>query len=169
MAQKTVQLSVRVSDDDAAFLASLDIEGATTPSEKMRAILLAERQRHDGQRSAEDIEDSLRGMMKRARKEIRGTEKDRGIRSDFVTCLYERVPEIAAALIAGRGEKDPVEFEASLAADVYMLMSDVLSVALVSRNRVYDDQLAVSHLEPVLELAGLIRTSQLQREDQNER
>jgi hypothetical protein len=169
MAQKTVQLSVRVSDDDAAFLASLDVEGAATPSEKMRAILQAERQRHGGEGTAEGFEDTLRSMMKRARQQVRSLEKDQGLRSDLVARLYERVPEIAASLMAGVGRKSLVEFEAALASDVYGLMSEFLSLALVSRNRVYADRVAVPHLAPVLELAELIRTSQVPREDQNDR
>lgn len=169
MAQKTVQLSVRISDDDAAFLASLDIEGAVTPSEKMRAILQAERQRHGGEGTAESFEDTLRSMMKRARQQIRSLEKEQGTRSDLVARLYEYVPEIAAVLMAGSGQKTLVEFEAVLTSDVYGLMSEFLSLALVPRNRVYDDRVAASHLAPVLELAELIRTSQVPREDQNER
>ena len=48
MPGKTVPLSVRVTDADAEFLARLDIAGATTPSEKLRALLTAERTRGEG-------------------------------------------------------------------------------------------------------------------------
>jgi hypothetical protein len=169
MAQKTVQLSVRVSDDDAAFLASLEIEGALTPSEKMRAILRAERQRHGAEASPSELEDTIRSMMRRARLHIRTLEKERNVRSDLIAKLYERVPELAGTLMAGLGRKTPEEFEAAVAADLYALIEEALSLALVSQNRVYDARVAIPHLPPVLELAELIRTSQQQREEENDR
>lgn len=163
MAQKTVQLSVRVSDDDAAFLASLEIEGALTPSEKMRAILQAERQRHGAETTPNEMEDIIRSMMRRARLQVRTLEKERNVRSDLVARLYERIPELAGALIAGLGKRTPEEFESAMAADLYALIEEALSLALVSQNRVYDAGVAVPHLPPVLELADLIRKSHQQR------
>ena len=45
---KTVSISARISHEDAEFLSSLTIEGATTPSDKLRALLADARQRHAG-------------------------------------------------------------------------------------------------------------------------
>ena len=43
-----VPLSVRVSQDDAAFLAGLAVTGATSPSDKLRALIRDARLRHEG-------------------------------------------------------------------------------------------------------------------------
>ena len=48
MSNKAVPLSVRISENDAAFLAGLDLPEATTPSDKIRALIWEARQRHQG-------------------------------------------------------------------------------------------------------------------------
>lgn len=47
MPEKSVPLSVRISVDDAEFIARLSLEGATTPSEKMRKLLGEARRRRE--------------------------------------------------------------------------------------------------------------------------
>ena len=42
-AMTTVAMSVRVPQVDAEFIASLDLPGASTPSDKLRAIIAAAR------------------------------------------------------------------------------------------------------------------------------
>ncbi|MEP0070148.1 hypothetical protein [Pyruvatibacter sp.] len=163
MASKTVQLSVRISDTDAAFLASLNIDGANTPSEKLRAILKSERERQTIGGDASEIADMVRGMMRAARRRIRGAERAHKVRSDVVTDLYERVPELAGFLMAGPTEESRpalAEFEAALVADLYALIEETLSIALVARNRVYDEAVAEPHLSPVLDLVALIKAAQ---------
>ena len=45
MASKTVQISARISNEDAEFLSKLTINGAKTPSDKLRAIITQTRKR----------------------------------------------------------------------------------------------------------------------------
>jgi hypothetical protein len=45
---KTVPLSVRVTQDDAEFISRMDIAGAATPSDKVRALLADARKRQEG-------------------------------------------------------------------------------------------------------------------------
>ena len=45
---KSVPLSVRVSPDDARFISQIDIAGAATPSDKVRALLADARKRREG-------------------------------------------------------------------------------------------------------------------------
>ena len=48
LSTKTVPLSVRVPYEDAEFIAGLHVNGANTPSDKLRAIINQARRRHQG-------------------------------------------------------------------------------------------------------------------------
>ena len=79
MPGKTVPLSVRVTDADAEFLARLDIAGATTPSEKLRALLTAERTRGEGAGDPHRSFEIIRDLLRPAQRGIRLAEAEQGI------------------------------------------------------------------------------------------
>ena len=51
MSSKSTPLSFRVSDEDAEFLAGLQLPGAVTPSEKLRVLVTRARMEHASQRT----------------------------------------------------------------------------------------------------------------------
>ena len=109
MAGKTVPLSVRVSDDDAEFLAGLEISGATTPSEKLRAILTAERTRWERAQDPAEAAEFVRDLLRPAQRRVRRLEADAHKSSDAVLKLDERLPELTATAFAGpAGDADEV-------------------------------------------------------------
>ncbi|HRE42520.1 MAG TPA: hypothetical protein PKY87_00950 [Terricaulis sp.] len=140
--RKTVPLSVRVSDDDAAFLASLEIAGAATPSEKLRAILAHTRQRAEGVSDEAEGAEAFRASVRPSERRLRAWEIERGMRSDLVRKLYDRVPEMMATLAAGpsaQAARDGLpQFEDRLSIQAYALVEDLLELALASTNRAYD-------------------------------
>ena len=169
MSAKTVPLSVRVTDSDAAFLAGLEIGGATTPSEKLRAILAAERSRVEGEGDPVQAFEVVRDMLRPAQRRTRRAESDLGLSSDFVRKLYDRLPEIAAIAFAGPGDQVDrdrlVAFEGRLLDQVFALLQEVLELGLVERSRCYDPRAIRSRLDPVVELVGLIRMSRERRKE----
>lgn len=141
--RKTVPLSVRVSDDDAAFLASLEISGAATPSEKLRAILAHTRQRAEGVSDEGDGAEVFRASVRPSERRLREWEIERGMRSDLVRKLYDRVPDIMATLAAGpsaQAREGLAQFEDRLSIQAYALVEDLLELALASSNRAYDPE-----------------------------
>ena len=56
---RRIPLSVRITDADAAFLAQYKAEGATTPSEKLRALLADARR--DAEGATDDVSSSSSG------------------------------------------------------------------------------------------------------------
>lgn len=164
---KTVPLSVRVSDEDADFLAGLDIADAKTPSEKLRAILARERRRSEGNQDPEAAIDLMQDMMRPAQRAVRRQEGD-GSRSDLVHKSYSRVPEIAGLLMAGPAEgsaRHLAEFEARLAGKIAALARDFMELGLSSRGRCYDDGVVSQHLPALVELADLSKISGDRRKD----
>lgn len=170
MPNKTVPLSVRVSPEDALFLAGFEIDDAVTPSEKLRALLHETQRRQAGFEDAAEGEMLLREMATPARRRLRRLEAGNGQKSDVVLKLYERVPEIMAMLIAGPnnddekaepdGEKKAESlsaFEADLTEELATLCRDFILIGLSSPARVYDEENYRTELKPVVELIEIVR------------
>lgn len=158
---KSIPISVRLSDDDVAFLAGYEVQGARTPSDKMREILKAAREREEGVQDVAACEDLLQTMVRPAEKGLRQLQRESGIRSDFVMKLYERLPEMVAELIASApgadGDKqDLVRFEAALSAELFSLIEEIFDLGLTTPSRTYDPGLMDKKLEPILEVARLL-------------
>lgn len=166
---KTTSLSVRVDDDDAAFLAGLEIGGARTPSEKLRALLHAERRRQEGIEDPLEAADMFRDLLQPAKRRIRRLESKASIRSDFMTKLYDRLPEIAGPAFSGPDD-DPKDaashlksLESQMLNDVLGFVQETLELGLTKRNRCYDPAGIEKRLAPVLEILELINMSKERR------
>jgi hypothetical protein len=158
---KTVPLSVRVSDEDASFLAGLDIADAKTPSEKLRAILARERHRANGTQDPEAAIDLVQDMLRPAHRQVRRREGD-GPRSDLVHKAYGRVPEIAGLLLAGpagEGQGALADFESRLAGKVAALARDYMELGLSPQSRCYREDAVREHVPSLVDLADLIQLS----------
>lgn len=166
---KTTPLSVRVDDDDAAFLAALEIGDARTPSEKLRALLHAERRRQEGVDDPLEAADMFRDLLQPAKRRIRRRETKTGARSDFLMKLYDRLPEIAGAAFSGPDEKIKdsskalTTFENDVLDNVFALVQETLELGLTTRNRCYDATGIEKRLAPVLEILELINMSKQRR------
>ncbi|MFC6655727.1 hypothetical protein ACFQEX_09480 [Roseibium salinum] len=157
---KSIPISVRLSDDDFEFLASYEVQGARTPSDKMREILRIAREREEGTQDVAACEDMLRSMTRPAERGLRQLQRETGMRSDFVIKLYERLPEMVAELVAAApgpdmGQEELKQFEASLSAEV-ALIEEIFDLGLTSQSRTYDPELMDRGLEPILEIARLL-------------
>ncbi|NHK27009.1 hypothetical protein FF098_003710 [Parvularcula flava] len=174
---KTTPLSVRVNDDDAAFLARLEIGNARTPSEKLRALLEAERQRQEGLGDRIQAAEAFHDLLRQSRRQVRQLEGEADLRSDFMLKVTERLPELAGTVFAGpsgaekggagkgtgKASADPETvlkaFEAQLLDEVFALIRETLEAGLTRENRCYDPQGVSKRLGPVLELVELVNMS----------
>ena len=162
MPSKTKQVGVRLTDDEAAFLAGYQADNATTPSEKLRAIIDEARQRHLG---TEDYVGSLKlvtELLEPTVRIVRNSENTQRMHSELVTRLNEWVPECMAYLIASNGSdtdldrEQLIEIEAALAQRVFVLIQSVLQLAVTRRAPMYDGTVLTRDIEPVLELAEVV-------------
>jgi len=97
---KTVPLSARISQEDAEFLSSMQIQGATTPSEKLRIIIAETRERHQG---LQDYRSSLimyQEMLNRFVTVTRELEMHHQIHSELVSRMIEWLPDMMAFVTA---------------------------------------------------------------------
>lgn len=167
---KTTSLSVRVDDDDAAFLAGLHVGDARTPSEKLRALLRSERRRQEGARNALEATDMVRDLLQASKRRMRELELDTGARSDFLKKVYDRLPEIAGLALAGPideecdNSRSLEKFERLVINEVFSFVHEILELGLSPRNRVLDSETIESRLSAILEFIELINISKQRKE-----
>ena len=165
MPSKRIPLSVRISQDDAAFLANLTIAGVTTPSDKLRELIRQARQRHVGFGNYATCLAFHQEMMAPFIRGLREAENVSGQHSELLVELSDWLPEMAAFLISGlpsQGDEDAADGLATLesgAADrVVRLMSAVLRMAVTAEDPCYDPKAVSGRLDSVLELCQIIHS-----------
>lgn len=170
---KSVPISVRVSQDEAEYLARLHIPGATTPSEKLRALIAEahHRQQRPGNyaESASQAQQWLAPLLET----IQGAETRHEQHSDIVALLREWLPDFLAHIrLAGirdnreLGMEEMHALEKGIAERIIRLMDRVLHLALISRCHCYDPELINKRMDQIQQLAVLIT---LQKESNKER
>jgi hypothetical protein len=169
---RSVPLSVRITDDDAAFLAEYRAEGARTPSEKLRAILADARRLQANSDDYAGNAEMITGLLKPAQSRLRTTQHRQKLRSDFVSRLYDRLPELTASLMVGLPSADSDitdmrAYEADLAHQVFGLIEETLDLGLTQSTRTYDPDLISTRLDPILETLDLIRHSRTSKGETN--
>lgn len=169
MANKSVPLSARISADDAEFLAALEVDGATTPSDKLRAIVGDARRRHG---AARDYPGALRfaeDTVSPALRQVRAAEVDEDMHSELVARVAEWLPETLAYFLAssgggGRSDADNLrKLEAGLAKRVTTLMQSTLQLGLSQPGAAYDGDILNERLTCVLDLAEVVRKNRGRR------
>jgi hypothetical protein len=160
---KTVNLSVRVSDKDAAFLAKLKVDGAITPSEKLRAILSSVRRREEGIGSYTESLDIFREMLAPALQELYQHENQQQLRSELLHVVAEWVPEamafLASALLTHDQQKENdcwIDVERGMALRVFSLLQAVLRMGVTKTCEGYDPKVIAKNISSVLELARVV-------------
>ena len=170
MPQKTIPMSVRLSDDDATFVATLEIDGATTPSDKLRALVAEARQRRLGVQDHAQCHAMMRDLISPALHRVREAEREQGVHSELLAHLADWLPEAVATLItpspdrdastdddADESSLDQLRYRERLVADqAFRLIEDIIRMGVTRESRCYDRGLIREHLGPTLELAHVI-------------
>lgn len=163
MANRSVPFSVRLSPDDASFIASLDIAGAITPSDKLRAII--ERARLD-QTEGGSYATLLRQQMDQLlplRLILRHTEERLATHSVPLELLLDWLPDMQAYLRAQGVSGAPIHersaligFERGVLARLVRLMEAILRAAVTPSCNCYDSNALHKQVATLRELAELV-------------
>jgi hypothetical protein len=173
MTPKSIPLSVRVPEEDADFIAGLEIEGAVTPSDKLRAIIGQARKRVEGLTDYPSGLVVMEETLAPALRLLRTVEHDQKVRSELVRVIGEWLPEAMAFLLSEASrlaaEEDSrallVSLEHGLAERVFSLFETVLRMGVTRQCPCYDGDAVAQRLGPILELTGLI-ASRLDKEQE---
>lgn len=163
MSGRSIPLSVRISADDATFLASFDANGAATLSDKVRGLISEAKQRRLGEddysQSLAFIQETLAPSIAR----LRNLESKNEIHSAVLAQFLHWIPDIIAYWMAGvPKESDPdavtnlIELERAITNRIFNLVESVLRLGVLPTSRCYTPEIIAQHLVPVLELTDII-------------
>lgn len=168
MSTKTVPYSVRVSQDDAAFLAELKVPGAVTPSDKLRTIISAARERAEGSTDYQGCLRNLGELTSRAVLLIREFEQQQSMHSEVVLALTEWSQELLAFVTAKASSATEeqrterlLEIEKGICDRIFNLIEKILRMGITKRSNCYEPTAISQRLEPILEIVTvLLKTKQ---------
>lgn len=173
MAFKTVPISARISHEDAEFISQLKINGATTPSDKLRAIIAEARRKSSQQHDYLGYLNIMQDILSPANDQIKDAEQKLQIHSELVTRLIEWLPDIYAYFVAKAIPESDVlttdmlnELEDGLSKRVFRLIESVMQMGVTQRCPCYDDMRIANNIEPILDLSQLIKISQKREGDE---
>ena len=151
---------MRISQEDADFIAELKIEGANTPSEKIRELLTQARLAHSQTHDYSTALAAQEQFFQVARRDVLHAEKEWGIHSHIVARLFEQLPDFAATLAADLPENaqaaDLKRYECELMRRIVRLTDSILQLAVTGKGAAYDDTV-LQQLENTLKLAKIVQ------------
>jgi hypothetical protein len=161
MTSQMQTLSARVSADDFAWLSALDLPGAITPSDKLRALIAQVRKQHEGALDHTASVAWLRELLSPLVADIRSIEHRHQIHSAAVTAVVEWAPQIVATMLAARElEKDDIArvtaLEKALVQQCFQLLNALMRLGITPTAECYTPDVIEKQLPRVLELAQLI-------------
>lgn len=154
-------VSVRIPSEDLEWLATLNLQGATTPSDKVRALVSQIRRQQEG---ASDYAASLawmRDLLTPFVTRIGANEHRQSNHSEIIRLLAEWTPQTMALLIADNGpgsqaQQRAIQLEDRLVARIIQLVTATLRLAVTQTADCYDPKVLEKHLPQVIELVGVI-------------
>lgn len=157
-------VSARIPGEDLEWLATLDIQGATTPSDKIRALVSQLRRQHEGAMDYGASLQWMRDLVSPFATAIGAFEHRQSRHSELVRLVIDWVPQAMALLVAENNlsrepQKKAAEIEEKLAARLFQLVMTLLRLGVTPAADCYDPRVLEKHLPQLIELAGLIATS----------
>lgn len=157
MPNKSVPFSVRLSAEDAEFIASLNISGSVTPSDKIRHIISEARLRKDVGHNFTEVLKAVQDDLRPSMNNLRSLEREHEIESELLHYFADWLCESQAEFIAGPdGEHDLVKFEARIAQRVIKLTEYVLRLAITEDAPCFSPDLMTDVTRRIVELSRLI-------------
>ena len=161
---KTVSLSTRISQEDAEFLSALTIQGANTPSEKLRVIIAETRKRHDGMQDYRSSLMMYQDLLNRVVSVTRELELEHQIHSELLTRLTEWLPDMMAFLTATGAELQhtgSVEnlkyLEEGITERSFRLIQSVLQMGITDTCPCYQTDAVSKRMAAVINLVNVIQ------------
>lgn len=157
MSGKSVPFSVRLTAEDADFIASLVIPGAVTPSDKIRLIISEARLRKDVGQEFSEVLKAVQEDLRPSLDKLRAHEREREVESELLHYFAEWLCEAQAEFVAGpKNETDLVKFEARIAQRIAKLTEYVLRLAVTEDAPCFDPDLMNNLTRRIVELSRFV-------------
>lgn len=172
MAAKTVTISARIPHEDAEFISQFQINGATTPSDKLRAFIDEARRRQQGKQDYRGSMALVQDLISPVSNHTREQEHNQHIHSEMVTRMLDWLPDTMAFVMSSVNAADDDRNGASLkrleegiADRVFRLMESVLQMGVTQRSPCYNEKAIQERIGPILDLARVIGMAHQQAEE----
>lgn len=157
-------VSARIPVEDLEWLATLELQGASTPSDKLRALLTQVRRQHEGSMEHRASLQWMRDLVAPFVAAIGELEHRHGKHSEVMRLVSDRVPQVMAVLVAeSRLGHEPLrkaqEIEEKLLARCLQLTAGILRLGITPAADCYDPQLLERHLPALIDLVQVIAAS----------
>jgi hypothetical protein len=157
---QSIPFSVRLPHEDAEFIASLEIKGAKTPSDKIRAIIAKAREEDNSEQDYKNVLRQVQDMFIPALDKLREDELKKGEHSELLRILSEWLSETCAffiySLSADKKSTSLNSIEKGVADRIFTLFERVMRMGVTTEAPCYNKTIIKEHLAPVLELSGII-------------
>jgi len=166
-------LSARIPTEDMEWLVGLDVQGAVSPSDKLRALIGQMRRQYDGTLDYQRSLSWLRDLVAPFVTAIRALEHQNRMHSEVLTLTAEALPQIMATLLSERGltpdaKRHAVEIEEIVVQRCFQLLTSLLRLAVTRGAGCYDPAVIETHSRNVLEIAEIIVQTRKIREEKHD-
>jgi len=171
MSAKMVAIGARVPQEDAEFISQLKIEGAVTPSDKVRVIIAEARRRHQGSNNYDACLDQVNHLLSTTNRMLRHAEMEAKQHSEIMARTLDWIPDLVAYLLSSKhklvnGEITEMQsMEEDVADRVFRLVESVLQLGVTRQCRCYDKEVINRRIAPILDLARVIEVSRVNIND----
>jgi hypothetical protein len=153
-------LSARIPSDLYLWLAQLQVEGASTNSDKLRVLLGQLKRQHDGALDYVAAHAWARDLTGRLRESLVRTEGRTGRHSEVVSLLVEHLTSALALVVsqAPADEDDATRFEDALVRRAFAMCETLLRQGTTPQAAAYDPAVVRRHMGPTIDLASKLQS-----------
>jgi hypothetical protein len=160
----TVQMqtvSARLPSEDLQWLSALELPGAVTPSDKLRALIAQMRKQHEGALDYAACLAWLRDLLSPFVIALRGIEHRERTHSEAVSAIIAWAPQVMATMLSARdfgddGVARAREVEDALVQCCFRLLMALLRLGVTPAVECYTPDVIEKHLPRIIELVQLI-------------
>jgi hypothetical protein len=157
-------LSARLPVEDVEWLASIDLPGASTPSDKIRALIARSRLI---QQASADYQTSLawaRDLVAPRLAELGALEHREGVHSEAVRLVAEAAPQLIALLLSGRTPannqvESAKQLEERLISRSIQLATALLRLSVAPSAPCFDASALDRHVVPLIQLSRIVNST----------
>jgi len=156
---KTVPVSLRLSQEDAEFIAQLKMDDAITISDKIRSLIKnAKKQTAKGNNYRHNLQ-FVKERLSSVAELVKDYECETKQYSLLLSLFHDWLEEVFAFYVTLQNVSEPYDLhslEAGVAHRVFRLLEAVMRMGVTSEAPCYDRTLIYKQIAPILELTELI-------------
>ena len=168
---KSIPISLRISEDDAAFVSGLKIKDAVTPSEKIRSIIKDARDRKEQGNAPERLMEEIHGELQDLQRQLSASERPAKAHSEFLRFVLDWQNQFTQTILyADVGDETPLgelkRFEDEIADQAFRLIDYIARLGVTQKAPCYNSSLIREKLRENMDLLHLVE-SQVEKGESN--